>query len=555
MKYSNSNKPLVCMMTQSTCYKGTTTMTPRGVLWHSTGANNPQLKRYVQPDDDAINREEILALLGKNQYKNDWNHITYQAGLNAWIGKLADGTVASVQTMPWDYRPWGCGSGSKGSCNNGWMQFEICEDGLNDKSYFNAVYQEACELTAYYCQMYNLDPYGTVTVNGVKVPVILDHKTSCDLGFGSNHGDVQHWFKEHGKTLEDVRKDVAALMGKKENKVDTTFEESREEKPKPNSSKVDTSAVDSKVMWEFFKSKGLNDYGIAGLMGNLYAESGLKPTNLQNTYETKLGMTDAEYTAAVDSGSYTNFVNDSAGYGLAQWTYWSLKQEMLNYHKAAKKSIGDGKTQMEFLVHQLTNSYKAVWSTLQNAKSVREASDAVLLKFERPADQSAKAQEKRAELGMKYYNQYHIEKTEPSKPEKSEVKFKAGDLVLLAKDAVYYSGKAIPSWVKDQAWYVKEDQNKDRVIISKSENGKHDINSPVNEKYLILKDSKNEDFVPYPVKVTASVLNYRQGPGTNYKINGTVKKNEIFTIIDEENGWGKLQSGAGWISLNYTKKF
>lgn len=70
------------------------------------------------------------------------------------------------------------------------------------------------------------------------------------------------------------------------------------------------------------KSAGLNDFGVAGLMGNLFAESGLNPKNLQNTYEKKLGMTDAEYTAAVDSGSYSNFVKDSAGYGLAQWTYW-----------------------------------------------------------------------------------------------------------------------------------------------------------------------------------------------------------------------------------------
>ena len=95
-------------------------------------------------------------------------------------------------------------------------------------------------------------------------------------------------------------------------------------------------------MWNFFKSKGLNDYGIAGLMGNLYAESGLKPTNLQNSYEKSLGMTDAEYTAAVDSGAYINFVQDSAGYGLAQWTFWSLKQEMLNFIKNKGKSIGDG---------------------------------------------------------------------------------------------------------------------------------------------------------------------------------------------------------------------
>lgn len=213
MKYNSSNKPLVCMMTQSTCYKGTRTMTPVGVLWHSTGANNPNLKRYVQPDDNASDRADLLAKLGTNSNKNDWNHINHQAGLNCWIGKLADGTVTTVQTMPWNYRPWGCGSGGKGSCNNGWIQFEICEDGLTDSTYFNKVYKEACEITAYLCKMYGIDPNGSVTMNGVKVPTILCHADSHALGLGSNHGDVNHWFPKHGKSMATARTDVAKLMG------------------------------------------------------------------------------------------------------------------------------------------------------------------------------------------------------------------------------------------------------------------------------------------------------------------------------------------------------
>ena len=212
MKYNSSNKPLVCMMTNSTCYKQTRTMTVLGVLWHSTGANNPNLKRYVQPSSNDANYDSLMKLLGKNSYGNDWNHISHQAGLNCWIGKLADGTVTTVQTMPWNYRPWGCGSGSKGSCNDGWIQFEICEDNLTDKNYFNKVYNEAVEITAYLCKMYNLNPKGTVTKNGVKVPVILDHTTSCSLGLGSNHGDVKHWFSKYGKTMDDVRNDVAKLL-------------------------------------------------------------------------------------------------------------------------------------------------------------------------------------------------------------------------------------------------------------------------------------------------------------------------------------------------------
>lgn len=217
MKYTASNKPLVCMQTQSTCYKGTRKMTPKGVLWHSTGANNPSLKRYVQPSEvkpveDTYTKEQWLTILGKNKYSNDWNHIERQAGLNCWIGKLADGTVTTIQTMPWDYRPWGCGSGSKGSCNSGWMQFEICEDTLTNKDYFEAVYKEACEITAYYCKMYNIDPKGTVVHEGVTVPTILCHYDSYKLGLGSNHGDVDHWFKKYGKTMDSVREDVAKLL-------------------------------------------------------------------------------------------------------------------------------------------------------------------------------------------------------------------------------------------------------------------------------------------------------------------------------------------------------
>lgn len=220
MKYSENNKPLVCMMTNSTCYNGTTTGIPVGILWHSTGANNTTIRRYVQPSDNDPNKAELITKIGKNQYGNDWNHTSVQAGVNAWIGKLADGSVSTVQGLPWNYRPWGCGKGSKGSCNGSasvknspfWIQFECCEDSLTNKDYFEAVYKEGCELTAYLCKMYDLDPYGTINYSGVKVPVILDHAASCSLGLGSNHGDITHWLKKYGKSLDTIRKDVYDLL-------------------------------------------------------------------------------------------------------------------------------------------------------------------------------------------------------------------------------------------------------------------------------------------------------------------------------------------------------
>lgn len=165
------------------------------------------------------------------------------------------------------------------------------------------------------------------------------------------------------------------------------------------------SSADEKTIWNFLKGKGLNDYAVAGIMGNLNAESALRSNNLQQTYERILGYTDDTYTAAVDNGSYTNFVNDCAGYGLAQWTYWSRKQNLLNYAKENNKSIADLTMQLEFLWKEL-QGYKTVMTTLNSATSVKEASDIVLVKYEAPADQSDTMKAKRASYGQKYYDKY-----------------------------------------------------------------------------------------------------------------------------------------------------
>lgn len=159
-------------------------------------------------------------------------------------------------------------------------------------------------------------------------------------------------------------------------------------------------------IWNFLIDKGLSKYGVAGLMGNLYAESGLNPTNMQNSYEKKLDYTDKTYTEAIDNGTYTGFVKDSVGYGLAQWTFWSRKQNLLNYIKSKGKSIGDLEGQLEFLYKELKESYGSVLSSLKSAKSVKAASDAVLTKFEKPADQSNAVKTKRASYGQNYYDKY-----------------------------------------------------------------------------------------------------------------------------------------------------
>ena len=193
-------------------------------------------------------------------------------------------------------------------------------------------------------------------------------------------------------------------------------------------------STNEEKIWNYLKAKGLPDCGIAGLMGNLYAESCLISTNLQNSYEESLGFTDAAYTAAVDNGTYQNFVKDSAGYGLAQWTYWSRKKNLLDFAKKNGRSIGDLEMQLNFLFTELSNGYKFVLSALKSATAVRTASDSVLLNFECPADQSEAVKIKRAQYGQVYYDKY-------AKPENGGNDMSNSPLVSYTKLSPNHSGR------------------------------------------------------------------------------------------------------------------
>jgi N-acetylmuramoyl-L-alanine amidase len=177
------------ILTNNECYKAGRTITPKGIMVHSTGANNPNLKRYVGPDD---------GLLGVNQYENHWNVERpggQQVCVHAFIGKLKDGSIATYQTLPWNMRGWHAG----GSANNTHIGFEICEDELSDPAYFSAVYKEAVELCIYLCKQY-----------GLTEKDIICHREGHKLGIASNHGDVMHWFPKHGKSMDTFRADVKA---------------------------------------------------------------------------------------------------------------------------------------------------------------------------------------------------------------------------------------------------------------------------------------------------------------------------------------------------------
>ncbi len=195
--------------------------------------------------------------------------------------------------------------------------------------------------------------------------------------------------------------------------------------------------ANEQTIWSYLLGKIGNPHGAAGLMGNLYAESGLSPVNLENAYERKLGYTDATYTAAVDAGRYTEFARDSAGYGLAQWTYHTRKAALLAFARSRGASIGDLDMQLAFLWKELTESFPAVVKALKTAQTVRAASDAVMIQFERPRDQSEAALARRATYGQTYFDKYAgTQKGNGNSMNESEAREK---LVTAARGFIGYS--------------------------------------------------------------------------------------------------------------------
>lgn len=179
--------------TENPCYKAGRKIKPSGIVVHSTGANNPYIKRYVGPDD---------GILGKNQYNNHWNSAKANKCVHAFIGKVADGSLKIYQTLPWDHRCWGVGSGKKGSHNATHIQFEICEDGLTNEAYYQEAFNLAKELCAFLCDKYAIDPDN-----------IVGHYESAAAGYGSNHGDPRNWQRKFGGSMNQFRTDVKAMLG------------------------------------------------------------------------------------------------------------------------------------------------------------------------------------------------------------------------------------------------------------------------------------------------------------------------------------------------------
>lgn len=183
---------LQAYQTENRCYKQGKKNKAIGIVVHSTGAVNRNLKRYV----DAPDR------LGVNQYNNHWNKSEADKCMHAFIGYDKDQKVIVAQTLPYDLVCWGSGKGKKGSYNSTHLQFEICQGSNTDEAYYRESVKCAEEYCAYLCRL-----------NGWSADCIVSHREAAVAGYASNHGDPESWMKHFGDDMDQFRARVAALLG------------------------------------------------------------------------------------------------------------------------------------------------------------------------------------------------------------------------------------------------------------------------------------------------------------------------------------------------------
>lgn len=646
MKYSQLNPPLVCMMTNSTCYQSTNKMQVKGVLWHSTGANNKTIKRYVQPTEGDPKYAYLMNLIGKNTGANDWNHISIQAGLNAWIGTLADGSITSVQTMPWDYKPWGCGSGSKGSCNNGWIQFEICEDNLTDGTYFQKVYQEACELTAYLCKLYNINPLGNVLFNGIVVPTILCHQDSCQLGLGTNHSDIYHWFNKYGKTMDNVRKDVANLLGininanspiinqNKNNIPNMILKKGMKDDPQvqllqeklielgynlgKDGADGDFGQMTELAVKTFQQKNGLTPNGIFGVETFSAMKKALEMKNsivaplinkeeiyrvrkawnqpgtqigaykdLNNAKEVVDKLPDGYHVYdsngseiyPIVSSATTNNQTSNASIAInlpVAKTYSGVKLASSSKDENGRYTGGQRGDQTSREVYIL-DWYRSAWNYVLRPKTQRLAEN-----IARAAEAGCANDNIGYSQGAR--NTLYIEAqkvgldlskiTTPCDCDCSSFVSICCICAGLSPSIFYADGNMRTTYNMKQAC---EATGQFLVLSGNQYTGQKDylkrgdilLNSNSHVTIVLSNGDQVEDLTSqfetpiiqptinnsnYTVQITVPFLNIRLNPNPDGKIVGQVKYNQVFTIVQEEGGYGKLKSGVGWIDLSYTRK-
>lgn len=467
-------------------------------------------------------------ITSKTKQLPDWYTVTKQAELRQQIGKkFGFDCVCMIKSMLW-------GWSADRSVSNGGAKYasnnvpDMSADSLVTDKYCTEISEDFSKIVAGEA-VWIKGHVGVYIGDGLVVECTPKWKNGCQYTVLDNintglSGNKRKWTK-HGKMKFIQYTEGTKGSGDTEStKLPTSTPSASSTE---NSEQAGLIGADNETkIFNYLVKAGYSKIAAAGIMGNIKCESAFRPQNLQGTYETKFNLNDDQYTAKVNSGEINeeSFYNDHAGYGLAQWTYWSRKKALYDYIMPKYKDISSLIGQCEFLVKEL-KGYKLSPAELNVYVTVREVSDIILKVYEKPADQSEAVCVKRANAGLDSLNKFmassgdseSTESTTNVKKVTNETVDKAVESLMKELELSKFNGepevKTFSDWLKARAG-------------------------------LVLKATIETFLVRTPANLNI-YADYNKS-----KVTGVIKEPGTYTIVATMNDMGKLKSGAGWVELN-----
>ena len=317
-------------------------ITPVGCVNHSLGV--------AQPSVDKI--------------YNNMNNSSAGWGVHAILGDFDKGEGRILVTLPWTTRPWGCGSGKNGSYNSDRIQWEICEPAGHTYNGGTMIGYDVSKNKTYFERMWKMlvawNVYCAIKFN-YSVNMICCHSEAYEKGYASNHADVMHWFPKHGKSMDDLRKEVGSILSgstepeklqAKDLKGMTEADVVTKVGPLFTDNQNETGILASVSLAQFILESG---YGSTDLAQNANNCFGMKTTLSGNTWKgstwdgksvytkkTKEFYNGKETTVTASFRKYPNIedsIADHAAYLLNAMNGSKLRYEGLRGCKKPKKAI------------------------------------------------------------------------------------------------------------------------------------------------------------------------------------------------------------------------
>ena len=217
--------------------------------------------------------------------------------------------------------------------------------------------------------------------------------------------------------------------------------------------------MSDKTIYDQLRAVGMTAEGACGLMGNFQAESAMRSNNVED----RSGMDDDRYTALADSGNY-DFLTDYGkhyGYGLAQWTLASRKENLLNTAKKRGVSVSDEAMQVDFAVWEISNQWPKLWELLTTSHDLYECTRQVCLDYERPAINNVDA---RYAFALDFFNALaggsDPDPQPAPAPQPSPIPERGDPIVRVLQTCMAYDGY----WPADQIDGIKTPEYREAIV-------------------------------------------------------------------------------------------